>query len=396
MQIALTPKFAFNPPGTLHTVTANVVNLLGSPLQNKLVTFKVLSGPNFDTTGTDTTDASGDAFFMYTGTGGVGLDVIQASFVDADLNTVVITARKYWDSDCQPNSIPDTCDLSCADFNSACAADFPGFCGTSLDTNNDLAPDECNNNAPPVAQCQDVTIPTDAGVCTAASASVDNDSFDPDGDPITLVQEPPGPYNLGDTLGVTLTVTDGDGASDSCMAIVTVEDREPPPVTAALVPYGKVKENKGRFRVEYSCNDNCDPNGTTTAKLNGIPVENGQVAELEVDNDSEIEWDHGTLEIEAPSFELVVTCEDAAGNKGMATAMPAFAPGGGDDDDDDHKKKTKKDDDDDDDGDRGKRHRRRDGDRHSRYERDDDDDDDRGRRRGRGRGRWRKQKSRNR
>ena len=73
------------------------------------------------------------------------------AFVDVTGHTVLNTARKYWDSDCQPNDIPDTCDLSCDAFNRACAADFLG-CGTSLNTNNDLVPDECISNAPPVVK----------------------------------------------------------------------------------------------------------------------------------------------------------------------------------------------------------------------------------------------------
>ncbi len=32
-QIDLTPKVDFNPPGTVHTVTAKVVKLDGSPLE---------------------------------------------------------------------------------------------------------------------------------------------------------------------------------------------------------------------------------------------------------------------------------------------------------------------------------------------------------------------------
>jgi hypothetical protein len=39
---------------------------------------------------------------------------------------------------------------------------------------------------PPTAKCQNVTVPTDPGVCTASTASVDNGSSDPDGDAVTL------------------------------------------------------------------------------------------------------------------------------------------------------------------------------------------------------------------
>lgn len=81
----------------------------------------------------------------------------------------------------------------------------------------------------PIAQCKNVTVPTDPGMCSAP-ASVDNGSYDPDGDAITLAQAPPGPYGLGAT-SVTLTATDPAGQSSSCTATVTVVDREPPSIT---------------------------------------------------------------------------------------------------------------------------------------------------------------------
>jgi hypothetical protein len=74
-------------------------------------------------------------------------------------------------------------------------------------------------NKPPVAVCKDATVNADTN-CQAI-ASIDNGSYDPDGDHITIAQDPPGPYNLGST-GVTLTVTDSSGVSDSCIGTVTV------------------------------------------------------------------------------------------------------------------------------------------------------------------------------
>jgi len=72
---------------------------------------------------------------------------------------------------------------------------------------------------PPIAKCQDVTVSPDAS--GTANASVDDGSFDSDGDPITLSQNPPGPYPVGMTA-VTLTVTDNHNVSSSCGATVTV------------------------------------------------------------------------------------------------------------------------------------------------------------------------------
>jgi sugar lactone lactonase YvrE len=85
-------------------------------------------------------------------------------------------------------------------------------------------------NHPPVARCTNVVV--FAGGSGVAAASVDNGSYDPDGDPITITQTPPGPYPLG-TSQVTLTVTDNHGASDSCHATVTVVDTMPPEIWSA-------------------------------------------------------------------------------------------------------------------------------------------------------------------
>jgi len=71
-------------------------------------------------------------------------------------------------------------------------------------------------NTAPVAVCQDVTS------CNGnvVAADVDNGSFDPDGDPITLTLVPAGPYPLG-TTAVSLIVDDGSLA-DTCFANVMV------------------------------------------------------------------------------------------------------------------------------------------------------------------------------
>jgi len=83
-------------------------------------------------------------------------------------------------------------------------------------------------NRPPVAQCADVIV--SAGTNCMAEASADNGSFNPDGDPFTVTQSPPGPYPLGTNL-VTVTVTDHYGVSNSCAARVIVLDTTPPALT---------------------------------------------------------------------------------------------------------------------------------------------------------------------
>jgi hypothetical protein len=88
---------------------------------------------------------------------------------------------------------------------------------------------------PPQALCQNRTVSTDPGQCSAANVSVDAGSSDVGGGPITLSQSPAAPYALGATL-VTLTATDADGLYTSCQATVTVEDHEPPVLSNVPAP----------------------------------------------------------------------------------------------------------------------------------------------------------------
>jgi len=98
-------------------------------------------------------------------------------------------------------------------------------------------------NQPPDAICKDVTVNADANC--QAGADINNGSFDPDGDPITLAQSPAAPpatpFGLGNTL-TTLTVTDNKNASDSCQATVTVKDVTAPSITC---PVGQSVECTG-------------------------------------------------------------------------------------------------------------------------------------------------------
>ncbi len=83
-------------------------------------------------------------------------------------------------------------------------------------------------NQPPVAICRNV-VKSASGTCnaTATAAEIDNGSFDLDGGGVTLSLDPPGPYPKGTNV-VTLTVSDGEGGSNSCVATVAVVDTTPP------------------------------------------------------------------------------------------------------------------------------------------------------------------------
>lgn len=82
-------------------------------------------------------------------------------------------------------------------------------------------------NAPPTARCKDVAASADA-TCSA-TASIDDGSFDPDGDAFTCTQVPT-TTGIGTTTAM-LTCTDANGASSSCTATITVTDTTPPVVT---------------------------------------------------------------------------------------------------------------------------------------------------------------------
>jgi HYR domain/Subtilase family len=82
-------------------------------------------------------------------------------------------------------------------------------------------------NRLPVATAKNV-IAAATDLCVA-DASIDDESADPDGDTITVVQAPPPPYTLG-TTSVLLTATDPKGAFSEAIGEVTVLDRTPPSI----------------------------------------------------------------------------------------------------------------------------------------------------------------------
>ncbi|MCB0637384.1 MAG: hypothetical protein KDC54_12235, partial [Lewinella sp.] len=84
-----------------------------------------------------------------------------------------------------------------------------------------------SSNAPPEAICQNITRTADANCQGSAVAEdFDDDSSDPDDDPLIFSVSPEGPYALGTTT-VTLTVSDGE-LTDECTATITVVDNTPP------------------------------------------------------------------------------------------------------------------------------------------------------------------------
>jgi hypothetical protein len=167
--IALTPLSAQIPVGVNCEVTATVADDLGSPIVGATVNFEVFSGPNSGLVGTGVTNASGEAFFAYTGLT-AGLDRIRACFTNGVGNEICSnTAEKEWLQTCL------TLDFSTED-------DF----------------------TTPLANGQDISVPAEFGKIVSISGSGPNGGpaiFDStQGGPNAFSQDPDLLMNTGNVL----------------------------------------------------------------------------------------------------------------------------------------------------------------------------------------------------
>ncbi len=89
------------------------------------------------------------------------------------------------------------------------------------------------DNHTPIARCRDILVPADTDCLVAGS--IDDGSYDPDGDPLTVSQLPAGPYPAG-VNEVVLTATDDGGLWCKCRASVTVMDTVGPVVVSGPGP----------------------------------------------------------------------------------------------------------------------------------------------------------------
>jgi len=110
------------------------------------------------------------------------------------------------------------------------------------------------------------------------------------------------------------------------IAIRGVSGGAAPTAEFVPVPGKSLKANKGVFTVQFSCGSGCggDTGGSeATATLNGVPVENGQVVELQLKSNKSksVKAKSGKmLKMKGPSFELVVECGGET-----ITVSPVFA-----------------------------------------------------------------------
>jgi sugar lactone lactonase YvrE len=134
----------------------------------------------------------------------------------------------------------------------------------------DLTIEGRSPNTPPVAQCADRSVCTSDGLCTGV-ADVNNGSFDPDGDLLTLVYNPASPYPLGVTT-VALSVSDGKETA-SCSASATVNDCQPPAISCPPVQTVECSNGGGSATIAATATDNCGAATATCTPSSGtFPV----------------------------------------------------------------------------------------------------------------------------
>jgi hypothetical protein len=192
---------------------------------------------------------------------------------------------------------------------------------------------KCKNQAP-VARCKNVTV----SACMA-DASIDDGSYDPDGDRVTLKQTPPGPYPVG-TTNVTLKVTDNHGDSSQCSATVTVTPTGTGPVAVlSLTAKPNVLWPPNHKMVLVTVTPNTSGNcSAVTCKIVKV-----------TSNEPIAPWDYkitGNLTVELRAsrlgrgngrvYTITVQCTDAARNvttKTVTVTVPHDMGNGGDDND---------------------------------------------------------------
>ncbi len=186
----------------------------------------------------------------------------------------------------------------------------------------DLSAFASGENSAPVAVCKNVTVSADSS-CQGI-ASIDNGSYDPDGDPITITQSPAGPYGLGSTL-VTLTVTDSFGASSSCTGTVTVVDTTPPTVTVKTPQINVALQDGVIITAEAS--DACGLSGVyfsvrELGGTNGIPIGYENLPATLFGSTGEWDYNFDTTKLPDGYYVILAKAVDSNGNEGWSAPVP--------------------------------------------------------------------------
>ena len=133
-----------------------------------------------------------------------------------------------------------------------------------------------NVDAPPTAQCVNVSKPVDA-TCHAVVTpqEVGGTSFDSDGTISSLSLNPSGPFSLGATP-VTLTATDNANLTATCQATVTAFDNTAPAISCTAGRSVLTSAQNGAcsasLAVSATATDNCDASVATSCDKSSLTL----------------------------------------------------------------------------------------------------------------------------
>jgi hypothetical protein len=135
-----------------------------------------------------------------------------------------------------------------------------------------------SNNLYPVAECNISFVFADTN--GVADVTVRGKFYDPEGGPVAVTTDPPGPYPLGTNL-VSVTVTDDKGATSSCVTLIHVLDPTPPRIEALSPDYNfNIGAKTGQIVIVEVSTNLVDwvPIQTNTVGAGSVQVTNGPTA----------------------------------------------------------------------------------------------------------------------
>ena len=142
--------------------------------------------------------------------------------------------------------------------------------------------------------------------------------------------------SAGDPCSLLVTSKAVDECANENTDTVTVRVDSEAPMIACSATVLPNDDDDERLLIEFSATDNCGLESVSSVietPCRDIPVVDGQIVELECeDDDCELDFENGILDIEATTATLVVTAEDECGNTATCTVdLCALLP---EDDDD--------------------------------------------------------------
>lgn len=244
--VTVKSNLTLNPPsqtlaaGGNASVTATLKDGSGNPIGGASIEFDITGGPNSGTTDPVTTNASGDATFAYSDSGGTGTDSIVATYTSSGGVTSQGTASVTWTASAAPTTL--TTSLSGAG-KSGATITVPA--GTSVTDSASLS----GSNTSTAGGSVTYTVYSDSG-CTTAVGSPDKETVTNGTVPnsAAVMLSTPGTYYW--TASYTGDPNNAPSASTCGSETVTVTPAGKPP----------------------SVDDSSSGSGTTSASTSGLTI----------------------------------------------------------------------------------------------------------------------------